>query len=165
MSRNKKRSAIETLTKAERFLLALAAGEAAAERGKDGKTRLAGHRRVLTGDEVDDLMRRDLVCWRDSNCLVPTDAGRAWARRQKNSVDPFRAQHGDIRQSGPSAPSVDLAEGPLLWLHRRRDAQGNPHITDALFDAGERLRADSTFGNMTPRGKLNWTAANRASVI
>ena len=47
---------------------------------------------------------------------------------------------GPRRSGGPSerrrSVTVNLAESPLTWLHARG------HLSDRLFDAGERLRAD-----------------------
>jgi Domain of unknown function (DUF6456) len=45
----------------------------------------------------------------------------------------------------------------LLWLYRRGGKNGPKLIGEALFAAGERLRADFTYGNMAPRTTLNWT--------
>ena len=43
------------------------------------------------------------------------------------------------------------AESPLEWLHTRRGADGEPLISQAAFDAGERLRADYTRAGFMPR--------------
>jgi len=50
-----------------------------------------------------------------------------------------------------------LAESPLAWLARRKDKDGQPMLTDAEFDAGEKLRADFWFAQMTPRVTANWS--------
>jgi hypothetical protein len=78
-------------------------------------------------------------------------------------INRHRAQHGEVSQADASGPAVDLAESPLLWLYRRKDAAGNPLIGEAMFAAGERLRGDFTFGNMSPRVTLNWTSAVQGS--
>jgi hypothetical protein len=52
---------------------------------------------------------------------------------------------------------INDSESPLAWLRRRRDKQGNPLITVAQFDAGERLRADFYFAQMTPRTTSSWS--------
>jgi hypothetical protein len=54
--------------------------------------------------------------------------------------------------------SVNLAESPIGWLARRRDKDGQPLISEAEFDAGERLRSDFWFAQMTPRVTANWDA-------
>jgi Domain of unknown function (DUF6456) len=69
--------------------------------------------------------------------------------------------------SAPSKPaaaaprtsaSVNPAESPLAWLRRRKDRDGEAMISQAQFDAGERLRADFWFAQMTPRVTMNWSA-------
>jgi hypothetical protein len=151
------------LTRAERFLTILVGSTGPAERTQAGKVRLPGVRILLTAAEVEDLCARDLAVWLTPERLVPTEAGMAWARRRARSENPFRDQHGDVRRADPAGPAIDMAESPLLWLHRRRGSDGSPLIGEALFAAGERLRSDFTFGNMNPRVTLNWTAAVQGS--
>jgi hypothetical protein len=74
--------------------------------------------------------------------MSETKAGRARARSETGA-----------RQ----APERDLSESPLAWLARRKDKDGRPMLTDAEFDAGEKLRADFWYGQMTPRLTANWS--------
>jgi hypothetical protein len=64
------------------------------------------------------------------------------------------------RSKSASAPTrsaaVNEAESPLAWLRRRKDRDGEAMISQAQFDAGERLRADFWFAQMTPRVSMNW---------
>jgi len=53
------------------------------------------------------------------------------------------------------------AESPLLWLYRRKGADGAAAIGDAAFAAGERLRADLTFAGMLPNVTMNWSGGGR----
>jgi hypothetical protein len=53
----------------------------------------------------------------------------------------------------------NLAESPVAWLFNRRDSEGNPLISEAQFDAGERLRADFWFAQMTPNVTQSWNPA------
>ena len=57
----------------------------------------------------------------------------------------------------PREPERDLSESPLAWLARRKDKDGRPMLSDAEFDAGEKLRADFWFAQMTPRVTANWS--------
>jgi hypothetical protein len=50
------------------------------------------------------------------------------------------------------------AESPLGLLHKRRDSSGRPLISEAAFEAGERLRNDYTLGNLMPSLGANWSA-------
>lgn len=55
-------------------------------------------------------------------------------------------------------PRVNDAESPLGLLRLRRDAAGQPLISEPQFLAGERLRADYTLGRMEQRTTANWDA-------
>jgi Domain of unknown function (DUF6456) len=44
-----------------------------------------------------------------------------------------------------SGASVNPAESPLAWLRRRKDRDGEAMISQAQFDAGERLRSEFWF--------------------
>lgn len=97
---------------------------------------------------------------------VLSQAGQARARRQA-SADPavFAAQHRDIAKApafNRDEPdlAVNLAESPLLWLHRR----GNDLVGDAEFAAGERLRADMTMARTMPRVTANLEREARSGV-
>jgi len=57
--------------------------------------------------------------------------------------------HQSARRGGRSA-AVNLAESPLTWLHARG------HLTDAQFDAGERLRADWERAQLAPSVTMRW---------
>ena len=54
-------------------------------------------------------------------------------------------------------PGCNDAESPLAWLRKRKDKTGRPMLSQAEFDAGERLRADFWFAQMTPRVTADWS--------
>lgn len=54
-------------------------------------------------------------------------------------------------------PSVNLKESPLAWLARRKDKDGKPMLSEAEVSAGERLRADFWFAQLTPNVTTNWS--------
>lgn len=62
-----------------------------------------------------------------------------------------------------SLPEINIAESPLAWLARRRDRDGCPMISGVQFEAGERLRADLWFAEMTPRVTANWSAIGQGA--
>lgn len=158
----KRRTGPVALRKHERFLLAMIDAARPAQRDLAKEIfRVPGCRLSLPAAEAGSLIAADLAAHEGSDQLVPTDAGHAWARRQRGGPDAYRAQHGELTE-GPEGRVVNVAESPLLWLYRRRDSSGKPLIGEAMFAAGERLRADFTYGNMAPRVTLNWSAAIRA---
>jgi hypothetical protein len=70
------------------------------------------------------------------------------------------AEKARARRLRPSAvPAENPAESPLGWLRRRRDKDGNSLLSDPQFEAGERLRADFWFAQMTPRVTASWSPA------
>jgi hypothetical protein len=77
-------------------------------------------------------------------------------------IDPLRAQHlslGEVphalSDSGKGA-LFDESESPLLWLARRKGADGKKLIEPHHLQAGERLRSDFTLAQMMPRTTANW---------
>lgn len=94
--------------------------------------------------------------------------GRQSSRRLKGRpaeiVDRFRAQHLALAEreimtdAGVATVMVDDGESPLAWLARRKGRDGRAMISREQFAAGERLRADFTRGNLTPRVTANWSA-------
>lgn len=60
-------------------------------------------------------------------------------------------------RNSADTPGINLDESPLAWLARRRGKDGKPLLSDAEVNAGERLRADFWFAQMTPRITANWS--------
>ena len=54
---------------------------------------------------------------------------------------------------------VNWSESPLGQLMRRKGRDGETFLTSAEFQAGERLRADYTRGQLMPRLGANWVAS------
>lgn len=100
--------------------------------------------------------RQDRAVW------VLSDLGLACWRRLEEPVDPFRAQHQwrgtrtiqvDDR---PVRVTVNDAESPLVWLHRRKGPAGKPLVNAAQFEAGERMRRDFTLAALDARVTMDW---------
>lgn len=78
-------------------------------------------------------------------------------------IDPLRARHLTLGErlvatgKGARRVTVDEAESPLSWLARRRGRDGRALIAPHQWQAGERLRADFTRGQMMPRTTSDWT--------
>src|SRR4051812_48320215 len=79
-------------------------------------------------------------------------------------VNPFRARHLDIAarviagDDGPIGVLINEAETPLGWPARRKGRDGRVMISPHQLLAGERLRADFTRGNLSPRVTSDWSA-------
>lgn len=71
----------------------------------------------------------------------------------------MKGKHSQARTSASRA-AVNDDESPIAWLRRRKDRNGDPMISQAQFEAGERLRADFWFAQMTPRTTMNWSAVS-----
>lgn len=56
-----------------------------------------------------------------------------------------------------AAPRRNIGESPLSWLASRKDKDGRPLLSDAEFNAGEKLSRDFWFAEMTPRVTANWS--------
>ena len=63
-----------------------------------------------------------------------------------------------LTEDGIASVLVNDSESPLAWLARRKGRDGRSLIAPHQFIAGEKLRADFTRGNMSPRVTANWGA-------
>jgi len=92
------------------------------------------------------------------NRLGPTQRGIAALRAARSEV-----ATAEVERPQRALPAVNDSESPLSWLRRRRDKDGKPLISQEEFDAGERLRADFWFAQMTPKVTFGWnsTSASR----
>jgi uncharacterized protein DUF6456 len=136
--------------------------------GQDRGVALHGARAGAKGSAADvaRLLSAGLAR-RNATGLEISAAGHAFLRRANPAmdvVDPFRAQHLSLAREvaitadGPAMAIVDEAESPLVWLARRKARDGQPLIEPVQFLAGERLRADFTFAQLTPRLTVNLDA-------
>lgn len=152
---------------ADRVLARLDAAEKAGPGGRD-----VG----VEPDILDALVAEELVVRDGNRGFVVTASGRARLARlaaaaSGDDIDPFRGQHFAIARRGgnPEAGAggrgaiVNDAESPLAWLARRKGRDGQPMVTPAQFQAGERLRADFTFAQLAPRMTVDWAAPGAGS--
>jgi hypothetical protein len=101
---------------------------------------------------------------KDGEQVRLTAAGVRALRRARSGEGTARADLRRNRQPNAAAhgapvPIPAKREGPLAWLHRRKDKKGRPLISEAQFAAGERLCADYWRGQLTPRVTANWSAS------
>jgi len=88
-----------------------------------------------------------------------TRKGREVFRRRRAHLAAANAASDATPATQPrvAAPAVNLKESPLTWLASRRDANGNPLLTAWEVAAGERLRSDLDFAQLTPRVTMGWS--------
>lgn len=72
------------------------------------------------------------------------------------------ATHGTTKSSGgipgrTSSHGWNPAESPLSWLAGRRDPSGRPMLSPTEIQAGERLQADLSFAQLSPRVTMGWS--------
>jgi hypothetical protein len=81
-----------------------------------------------------------------------------------DGIDSFRAQHLELAtreimtENGAISVLVNDSESPLAWLARRKGRDGRTMISPKQFIAGEKLRADFTRGQLSPRVTSDWSA-------
>jgi len=80
--------------------------------------------------------------------------------------DRYAAQHRQMEQKRlppdewtPCRVWVNEGESPIGWLRRRKGSNGRPLLSDAAFDAAERLREDFTLARLMPRVTTDWNLA------
>lgn len=105
-------------------------------------------------------------------------AGKGLVRRTNGKL--FLTEAGENLVSGSANSSVEIDraevtkpfvarnedESPLSTLRRHKGVDGLPFLSERQFGAGERLRADFTRGQLSPRMSANWqtsVASNRRS--
>ena len=86
-----------------------------------------------------------------------TSAGRQALRRSRCQISDLRARAPAQAGRTPAAPTTNPAESPLSWLASRKDAAGRPMLSATQSAAGERLRADMSFAQLTPRVTMGWS--------
>jgi len=62
-------------------------------------------------------------------------------------------------ETGPDTVAVNWSESPLGQLMRRKGRSGEAFLSQTEFQAGERLRADYTRGQIMQRLGANWVAS------
>lgn len=88
--------------------------------------------------------------------------GTRSASRRDEPIDARRAAHLDLATRTIQIDDelahvlVNDSESPLGWLARRKGRDGRTMIAPEQFLAGERLRADFTRAQMTPRVTSSW---------
>lgn len=132
--------------------------------------------RILPSALVMELKKKDLIEKAD-NRLKINSRGQAILRRMEatqqkrtpngQKTDAFIAQHQHRGRkkigTGKDAEVLEanLSDSPLWWLKSRKGKDGRALISQAQFEAGERLRSDWELSQKGPRVTMNWDVAAR----
>ncbi len=136
---------------------------------EDGNSRLiltAGSQGKLlcNQDDLDILHRAGLIGREEQRCWI-VDTGKQRMKRALAADDPFLAQHRKhVKRSMTvdgqrQTVTINANESPLARLRNRRDKAGNPWLSEAAFQAGERFRADFTRGQLMQKVTASWDSA------
>jgi hypothetical protein len=89
-------------------------------------------------------------------------AGLAWLKRRLSGGEGYLDQHREMGEreimigGERQRVAVNEQESPLAWLRHRTGKSGEPILSDAQFEAGERLRSDFFRGGLSPRVTAAW---------
>lgn len=114
--------------------------------------------------DIDSLVSEGLIII-SKNSPLTTNSGKMHLRRALSTVDEFQQQHQlpgtrDIVADGIRVShKTNEGESPLARLRYRKGKNGATYIDDAEFQAGERLRADFTRGQLTQQLTSNWSVS------
>jgi hypothetical protein len=118
---------------------------------------------VKDGQPAGSVAWADFDRARRAGFIEEDERGARWRLSSKGRDAVRRLTCGavqrNITQPGARQPGFNADESPLAWLRRRRGKDGSALINDAQFQAGERLRADFSFGQLGPRVTASWDAA------
>jgi hypothetical protein len=131
--------------------------------GTDGMLRLSGaEERVYPQDVVRQARSLGLAEWSDSR-ISATDIARTFLRRALAGEDEaYAAQHGDRIDTVVEVDNIrqpvrrNLSESPLGVMARLKDREGRAFMPAEAVEAGEKLLADFTRGQMQPRVTASW---------
>ncbi len=119
--------------------------------------------------EAGEIARADFDRARAAGFLEEIDGGGGTYRLSAKGREAVRRLisdgtiNGAITPPTPTRPGFNADESPLAWLRRRKGKNGAGLISELEFLAGERLRADFAFAQLTPRVTASWNAALGAS--
>jgi hypothetical protein len=113
------------------------------------------------------VVRADFERARRAGFIEEGHAGAGWRLSAKGRDAVRRLTCGAVqRETTPprdGRPGFNADESPLAWLRRRRAKDGSALISDAQFEAGERLRTDFSFAQLSPRVTASWDVALSAA--
>lgn len=151
------RMILRLIDKPDTRLVEAGSGQWEIESGKGRRSR-----QKVEDATVSELVGRGWLIREPTGSCRISVAGERWLAGASAGEDEFGDQHRIVRRPGGKprhgarGPAVNEAESPLGWLRSRRDKDGQPLISEAQYNAGERLRVDFTVAQMSPKVTLSW---------
>lgn len=109
---------------------------------------------IACDKSVLEALKRSAFIKMQKGKVVLSVAGRELLQEFKRTTN---SVHKDVAVNSAGI-AVNHAESPLALLYRKNKQTGHRFLSDEEFQAGERLRADFTRGNILPRITANWEA-------
>lgn len=143
--------------------------------GADGSLMLRHVRNGITlgagesnAPDADGLVQAGLAAWhmnegQAKKRLVATTRGHSITASSMSELPPYTAARLPLSRTqidgpdGTTTVMVNMAESPLAWLKRRKGKNGHTLLSDAAFQAGERLRSDLTLAGNLPGVTMDWS--------
>jgi hypothetical protein len=146
-----------------RLMRLLLRGECEMTAAADGMLRLGGTEGPAFARDIVRQAQSLGLARRLENRLVATDAAAGFLRRALvDGEEAFAHQHRDMVDSTAEVDDRrqpvrrNLSESPLGVIARMKDRQGNAFLPPDAVEAGEKLLADFTRGQMQPRITASW---------
>ncbi len=133
------------------------------EEAAGGQIKVSGATERLYPQEVMRQARSTgLVRWSNETIEASDEAAAFLRRTLIEGEDPMADQHREIAESVVEVDSLrqsvrrNLLESPLGAIARLKGRDGEPFLTGEAVEAGERLLADFTRGQLQPRITASW---------
>jgi len=146
-----------------RLIRQLARGDCAIETGQTGEARLTGgEERTYPQAVIAEARSLGLAELRDGRIAASAQASSFLRRALVAGEEAFVEQHGEIVVASAEIEGArqpvrrNLAESPLGTIARMKDRDGKPFLPGEALEAGERLAADFTRGQLQPRVTASW---------
>ncbi|WP_245446890.1 DUF6456 domain-containing protein [Neorhizobium sp. T25_27] len=146
-----------------RLIRQLARGDCAITAGEAGEIRLVGaEERTYPEAVIAQARSLGLAQLGDGRIAASAAASSFLRRALVTGEEAFVEQHGEIVVTSTEIDGArqpvrrNLAESPLGVIARMKDRDGKPFLPAEALDAGERLLADFTRGQLQPRVTASW---------
>lgn len=146
-----------------RLIRQLARGDCAIEVGEAGEVRLTGaEERTYPEAVIAQACSLGLAELSQGRIAASAQASSFLRRALVTGEEAFTEQHGEIVtvsveiEGARQSVRRNLAESPLGTIARMKDRDGKPFLPAEALEAGERLAADFTRGQLQPRVTASW---------